>query len=185
MFMRLPFPTIVMLREVDESELKNMMQSKAACSDVMPCRELAENTVTDRMYVGPDNVVMINGIYANIRCYRILNPNKVILVEFCDNSYEKMVLHKGDTYNLDRGLVIAIAKHVGRKLYNARGIENLADRLEGMKCIDKILHKAHVEYRRRIREAEKKVQQTNKSEEKQPQRRKLKITSHKHEENNK
>lgn len=96
-----------------------------------------------------------------------------------------MVLHKGDTYNLDRGLVIAIAKHVGRKLYNARGIENLADRLEGMKCIDKILHKAHVEYRRRIREAEKKVQQTNKSEEKQPQRRKLKITSHNHEENNK
>lgn len=47
MFMRLSFPTVVMLREVDESELKNMMQSEAACSGVMPYQELAENTVTD------------------------------------------------------------------------------------------------------------------------------------------
>lgn len=107
-------------------------------------------TDTIRVYEDTD-IVEINGICATIVCYKIIVPDKVILVEFADGTREKMTLNKGDKFDIDTGLRIAIAKHVGRKYYNVAGIENLAQKLSYLKCIDKMIHKAHVENRRRQR----------------------------------
>lgn len=145
---------------------------------------------TDRIEVrDSDGFVVINGVCATAVCYKIIVPDKVMLVEFADHKYEKMVLREGDKFDIDTGIRIAIAKHVGKKYYNNKGIEALAVKLEGMKCIDKIIHRCYVENRRRS-EAEKKAEeqkqrqaeiQKNKKAKTQKQREKrLNITKHKH-----
>lgn len=117
---------------------------------------------TDRIEVrDSDGFVVINGVCATAVCYKIIVPDKVMLIEFADHKYEKMVLREGDKFSIDAGIRIAIAKHVGKKYYNSKGIEALAVKLEGMKCIDKIIHRCHVENRRRA-EAEKKAAEQKK-----------------------
>lgn len=102
-----------------------------------------------------DNRIHINGIEATVDSYKILVPEKVVQTNFIDGSYERTVLQEGDTFNLDTAIRIAIAKHVGRHVYNFKGIEALAVKLSYYKCIDKMLEKVHKKYRREQKQAEK------------------------------
>ena len=102
-----------------------------------------------------DNVIMINGILANVRHYEIIVPEKVMKITFIDGSSEKVVLKPGDTFDVETGIRIAIAKHVGRQYYNLAGIENLANRLSYLKCIDKMISKVMREYDQNQKELER------------------------------
>lgn len=99
--------------------------------------------------------VRINGILVTIVSYEIIVPNKVMRVQFADNSYEKLVVHKDDKFDLDTGLRIAMAKHAGKKILTQEGIENLSEQLKYYKAIEKIIHKAKVAYRAEARKLEK------------------------------
>lgn len=93
-----------------------------------------------------DNAILINGTLANVRHYEIIVPKKVMKITFMDGSSEKVVLKPGDHFDVATGIRIAIAKHVGRQYYNLAGIENLAERLSYLKCIDKMISKVMREY---------------------------------------
>lgn len=84
--------------------------------------------------------------------YEVIVPNKVIVVHFLDGGQEKLVCNEHDIFDLDKGLRIAIAKHVGRPYYNIHGIEHLADRLSEFKEIDKIINKTKKHHDKRIKE---------------------------------
>ena len=55
--------------------------------------------------------------------YQIIVPNKVIEVYFEDNKKEKLVCHEEDTFDLHKGLFLAIAKHLYKDRYTLEGIE--------------------------------------------------------------
>lgn len=125
---------------------------------VKPCRPdpRQELLPTEAIQVREsDNTVLINGILANIREYEIIVPEKVMKITFMDGSTEKTVLKKGDTFSVEAGLRIAIAKHVGRRDYNLAGIENLANRLSYLKCIDKMISKVMREYNQNQKQLKK------------------------------
>lgn len=77
-----------------------------------------------------------------IRSYRIIVPNKVILVNFNDCKSEKVVCDKKDTFDLRRGLFIAIAKHMYKKKYTVEGIEHKATELSYEKRYVEIVENA-------------------------------------------
>lgn len=102
-----------------------------------------------------DNAILINGILANVRHYEIIVPEKVMKITFMDGSSEKVVLKPGDTFDVETGIRIAIAKHVGRQYYNLSGVENLAERLSYLKCIDKMVSKVMREYEQNQKQLQK------------------------------
>lgn len=112
---------------------------------------LLDNIMVDQA----DNVIMINGILANVRHYEIIVPEKVMKITFMDGSSEKVVLKPGDTFDVATGIRIAIAKHVGRQYYNLAGLENLAERLSYLKCIDKMISRIMREYEQNQKQLEK------------------------------
>lgn len=109
-----------------------------------PQQQVIQPALSDSIQVREsDNMIMINGVIANIASYRVIVPNLVVGVNFVDGAFEKVVLQKGDKFDLDTAIRICIAKHVGRKYYNLKGIEYLAERLSHLKCIDKMVDKVH------------------------------------------
>lgn len=72
----------------------------------------------------------------------IIVPNKVVEVTFADETKEKMVCHKDDTFNLRNCLFIAIAKHLYKKDYTFEGIEWKAFELKHLKKYVKIVDSA-------------------------------------------
>lgn len=80
-----------------------------------------------------------------IKRYRILAPNKVIEVYFTDGSKEKLVCHDEDTFDLRKGLFLAIAKHLYKDKYTIEGIEAKAIEIgctkKYVKMVDNIIKK--------------------------------------------
>lgn len=83
-----------------------------------------------------------------IEKYEILCPEKVIRVTFTDEKQEKVVCDKVDTFDLRKGLCIAIAKHMYKDKYTLEGIEEKALEVSYTKEYVKMVDKA-------IREHEK------------------------------
>lgn len=117
-----------------------------------------------------DDMILINGIPANIDSYRIIVENLVVGVKFMDGGFEKAVLHEGDTFDLDTAIRICIAKHVGRKYYNLKGIEYLAEHLSHLKCIDKMISKVHKkmkqEQKQKAKEEKDRIENRNREKKK-------------------
>lgn len=55
--------------------------------------------------------------------YQVIMPNKVIEVYFGDDQKEKLICHEEDTFDLRKGLFLAIAKHLYKDTYTLEGIE--------------------------------------------------------------
>ena len=87
--------------------------------------------------------------------YKIVVPNKVIIVTFTDGHNEKVVCDENDTFDLKRGLFIAIAKHLYKNKYTLEGIEHKATELSWQKYYVKIVDKAIKEHSREEKELEK------------------------------
>ena len=114
--------------------------------------EITMNKIEVSNYSGD---VRVNGVLVTIVSYEIIVPNKVMRVQFADNTYEKLVVHKDDKFDLETGLRIAMAKHAGKKTLTQEGIEYLSEQLKYYKAIEKLIHKAKVAYNAEIRKLEK------------------------------
>lgn len=74
--------------------------------------------------------------------YEILVKNKVLIVYFKDGKSEKMVCHEQDSFDLHKGLYLAIAKHLYKNIYTLEGVEKKAEELSYTKEYIKIVKKA-------------------------------------------
>lgn len=100
-----------------------------------------------KLYVALNDDTITHGEVKNmlseiIKDIDIIVPNKVVEVTFADETKEKMVCHKDDTFNLRNCLFIAIAKHLYKKDYTFEGIEWKAFELMHLKKYVKIVDSA-------------------------------------------
>lgn len=90
-----------------------------------------------------------------IESYKVVVPNKVIIVNFTDGQSEKVVCDKNDTFDLRRGLFIAIAKHMHKNKYTLEGIEHKATEMSYEKVYVKVVESAIKKHNREEKELEK------------------------------
>lgn len=87
---------------------------------------------------------------------KIIVPNKVVEITFGDNTKEKMVVHKDDSFDLYKCCFIAISKHLYKRDYTLEGIEYKAHEMMLMKKYIKIvkdaIHAFNAEERNREKE---------------------------------
>lgn len=90
-----------------------------AITAIDPIMNITSDTITirktDRVLSKYENNKIIG--------YKIIVPNKVIEVYFEDDQKEKLVCHEEDTFDLRKGLFVAIAKHLYKDTYTLEGIE--------------------------------------------------------------
>lgn len=84
--------------------------------------------------------------------YDVLAKNKVLRVYFEDGGSEKMVCHEQDSFDLHKGLYLAIAKHLYKHIYTLEGIEVKAKELSYTKEYIKIVKEAIKKHERIERE---------------------------------
>lgn len=90
-----------------------------------------------------------------IESFKVVVPNKVIIVSFKDGKNEKVVCDKNDTFDLRRGLFIAIAKHLYKHTHTLEGIEHKATELSYEKTYVKIVESAIKKHDREEKEKAK------------------------------
>lgn len=90
-----------------------------------------------------------------IESFKVVVPNKVVIVSFKDGKNEKVVCDKNDTFDLRRGLFIAIAKHLYKHTHTLEGIEHKATELSYEKTYVKIVETAIKKHDREEKELEK------------------------------
>lgn len=115
-----------------------------------------------------------------IKRYRILAPNKVIEVYFTDGSKEKLVCHDEDTFNLRKGLFLAIAKHLYKDKYTIEGIEAKAVEIGYTKKYVKMVDKA-IKDNNKLEEMAIRVHKEEELERKKDHERKMKADREKRE----
>lgn len=81
-----------------------------------------------------------------IEGFEIVVPDKVIKVLFADGEVMKMVCHEDDTFDLRRGLFVAIAKKKYKEKYTWEGIEMMATKMAYTKEYVKIVDSAIKQY---------------------------------------
>lgn len=91
-----------------------------------------------------------------ISSFEILFPNKVIRVDFSDNTQEKVVCDDKDKFDLQRGLFVALSKKMYKDKYTLEGIEHMATELSYQKKYVKMVDKAIKEHDRKLVEEENK-----------------------------
>lgn len=91
-----------------------------------------------------------------ISSFEILFPNKVIRVDFSDNTQEKVVCDDKDKFDLQRGLFVALSKKMYKDKYTLEGIEHIATELSYQKKYVKMVDKAIKEHDRKLVEEENK-----------------------------
>ena len=123
-----------LLGPINKGEKENMSMT---CSTGMLNVEYATMFDTHRVRVEP--------VYT-IKGFEIVVPDKVIKVLFSDGETMKLVCHEDDTFDLRRGLFIAIAKKKYKDKYTWEGIEMMADKMMVMKEYVKIVDGAIKQY---------------------------------------
>lgn len=91
-----------------------------------------------------------------ISSYEILARNKVIRVNFSDNTQEKVVCDEKDKFDLRRGLFVALSKKMYKDKYTLEGIEHMATELSYQKKYVKMVDKAIKEHNKKLIEEENK-----------------------------
>ena len=88
--------------------------------------------------------------------FKILFPNKVIRVDFSDNTQEKVICDEKDKFDLRRGLFVALSKKLYKDKYTLEGIEHMATELSCQKKYVKMVDKAIKDHNRKLIEEENK-----------------------------
>lgn len=91
-----------------------------------------------------------------ISSFEILFPNKIIRVDFSDDTQEKVVCDDKDKFDLQRGLFVALSKKMYKEKYTLEGIEHMATELSYQKKYVKMVDKAIKEHHRKLVEEENK-----------------------------
>ena len=112
-----------------------------------------------------------NMLSLHIKDYQILCPDKVVRIDFADNTSEKMVLKDPDVFDIHRCLFIAIAKHLYKNTYTPEGIEHKATLLSYDKKYVKMVNNAIKDHEKK--EKEKLLKLQREKEEKERIKRKL------------
>lgn len=93
--------------------------------------------------------------------YEILARNKVIRVNFSDDTQEKVICDDKDEFDLRRGLFVALSKKMYKDKYTLEGIEHMATELSYQKKYVKMVDKAIKDHDRKlIDEENKKYEET-------------------------
>lgn len=111
------------------------------------------------------NLLALGAVSRCIISYDVVVPNKVILVTFADGKTEKLICSEEDTFDLKKGLYIAIAKHKYKDEFTLEGIEAKAKEISYTKKYVKMVNKA-------IREHDRATEEQKKAEEKQREEKK-------------
>ena len=90
-----------------------------------------------------------------IKDFEIIVPNKVVKVNFTDGTFEKMVCHEDDMFDLKWCMFVAIAKKLYKNRYTCDGIEYKARELTYLKSTVKMVDKVMKDYNKKIKEEEK------------------------------
>ena len=88
--------------------------------------------------------------------FKIIIPGKVIVVNFANGTTQKVVCDDKDTFDLRRGLFVALSKNMYKYKYTLEGIEHMATELSYQKKYVKMVDKAIKEHDRKLVEAENK-----------------------------
>lgn len=92
------------------------------------------------------NVLCVNPYV--IEGFEIIVPDKVMKVLFSDGETMKLVCHEDDTFDLRRGLFVAIAKKKYKEKYTLEGIEMMATKMaytkEYVKIVDGVIKQYNV-----------------------------------------
>ena len=99
-----------------------------------------------------------NMLSLHIKDYQILCPDKVVRIDFADNTSEKMVLKDPDVFDIHRCLFIAIAKHLYKNTYTPEGIEHKATLLSYDKKYVKMVNNAIKDHEKKEKEKLLKLQ---------------------------
>lgn len=115
-----------------------------AITAIDPIMNITSDTITirktDRVLSKYENNKIIG--------YQVIVPNKVIEVYFKDDQKEKLVCHEEDTFDLRKGLFLAIAKHLYKDIYTLEGIEAKAVEIGYTKKYVKMVDHIIKEYNR-------------------------------------
>lgn len=106
-----------------------------------------------------------NMLSLHIKDYQILCPDKVVRVDFADNTSEKMVLKDPDVFDIHRCLFIAIAKHLYKDIFTHEGIEYKATLLSYEKKYAKIVDSAIKNHEKKEKEKLLKLQKEKEEKE--------------------
>lgn len=106
-----------------------------------------------------------NMLSLHIKDYQILCPDKVVRVDFADNTSEKMVLKDPDVFDIHRCLFIAIAKHLYKNTYTPEGIEHKATLLSYDKKYVKMVNNAIKDHEKKEKEKLLKLQREKEEKE--------------------
>ncbi len=100
-----------------------------------------------------------------IKDYQILCPDKVVRIDFADNTSEKMVLKDPDVFDIRRCLFIAIAKHLYKDTLTPKGIEYKATLLSYEKKYVKNVNDAIKDHEKKEKEKLLKLQREKEEKE--------------------
>ena len=85
-----------------------------------------------------------------IKDIEIIRKNKVVKVTFDDDTFEKMICHEEDIFDLRTCLFISIAKHLYKNEYTWEGIEYKAKDISYQKKYIKMVDKALKAYNKKL-----------------------------------
>lgn len=136
-----------------KSRIKHESQNQSSCQEKTRCGRKFPTPyaiMNDSILIREcDNTILINWKVANIKSYEITD-NKIIVAYFYDEESTKTALKGEDIFSINDALRTCIALHVGDTYYNRKGIENLAERLSCLKCIDRMLEELHKSYEKEL-----------------------------------
>lgn len=88
--------------------------------------------------------------------FKIIIPGKVIVVNFANGTTQKVVCDDKDTFDLRRGLFVALSKNMYKYKYTLEGIEHMATELSYQKKYVKMVDKAIKDHNKKLIEEENK-----------------------------
>lgn len=88
--------------------------------------------------------------------FKIIIPGKVIVVNFANGTTQKVVCDDKDTFDLRRGLFVALSKNMYKYKYTLEGIEHMATELSYQKKYAKMVNKVIKDHNKKLIEEENK-----------------------------
>ena len=123
----------------------------------MGCNLLFDINLSKSTFRSTVHLVKFQNLYREIiKEFKIIIPGKVIVVNFANGTTQKVVCDDKDTFDLRRGLFVALSKNMYKDKYTLEGIEHMATELSYQKKYVKMVDKAIKEHDRKLVEAENK-----------------------------
>lgn len=150
----------------DEANVKYIKldsKSKEAIETAKHYQKLVEETIMNKSVSIDYNKMIFDDYFKictepdRIKSVNVIVPEKVMEVHFYDGQKVKVVCDKEDTFDLERGLYIAIAKKLYKETHTEYGIEQEAYHLTFFKLYEKYVKEGVKLYHKDLEEKQKKL----------------------------